>query len=259
MNLPLIFGCGRLEGGLEESNSIALLRSAYSLGINDFDIAPSYGGGQVEEILVKAFGSDLNKINITTKIGLNRGMPISQFRSLAKKVLRPFIRKLKNNSSTILSQNVINSTGRMDINFLESSFFETLERLKLEKIDTLLLHEPRINLIDDKVFIFLNELKEKGLVRRIGTGTGQAPSQAVVFGDVAQFSFQKNSNYSIFPENMELRIHGVFRGNPGHSLEDIYSMLRNSSINNLNYRLIYSTRRNSNLAEVVNFFNSQRG
>jgi len=101
--------------------------------LHEFDTAPSYGNGFIEHILGSVFMGCKN-IKINTKFGN-----------------LPFYGK------------------NFKLDFLERSFFESLSRLKLDKINTLFIHNPRLN--DNEIMRILNlqnKLKKQNLINYTG-------------------------------------------------------------------------------------------
>ena len=132
------FGCMRLptkNGNIDEQRSIELIRSAARAGVNYFDTAYIYHRGKSEVLLGKALAGDLRtQVSIATK-------------------LPPFmVRKLDSAKKILATQ---------------------LQRLQTDYIDYYLLHM----LVDQAMFErlkhlgvmeWLEDLKEKGIIRNIG-------------------------------------------------------------------------------------------
>jgi aryl-alcohol dehydrogenase-like predicted oxidoreductase len=69
------FGCWAIGGkwwgdDVDDTSSIAAIRTALEHGINWFDTAPLYGHGHADEILVEALGSKRHDVTIATKVGV---------------------------------------------------------------------------------------------------------------------------------------------------------------------------------------------
>ncbi|MBX7539507.1 aldo/keto reductase [Qipengyuania sphaerica] len=67
----LIYGCGRLAGGVSAGASADLLRQAFDGGITAVDVAPSYGLGLAEKVVGRAV-RDHASVRVTTKVGIPR-------------------------------------------------------------------------------------------------------------------------------------------------------------------------------------------
>ena len=66
------FGCRPLGGAfgpVSETDAIATIRQAMTVGINCFDTAPRYGFGRAEELLGQALGRWRREVNVITKVG----------------------------------------------------------------------------------------------------------------------------------------------------------------------------------------------
>lgn len=64
----------RLDGGhVGDENTFACLKAAFDAGINFFDAAESYSGGESERVMgraIKHFGWNRNDIVVSTKVRL---------------------------------------------------------------------------------------------------------------------------------------------------------------------------------------------
>ena len=66
------FGCRPLGGAfgpVSETDALATIRQAMTVGINCFDTAPRYGFGRAEELLGRALGRWRQEVTIITKVG----------------------------------------------------------------------------------------------------------------------------------------------------------------------------------------------
>ena len=87
------FGCMRfptIEGTqeIDEEKTIPMLRRTYELGINYYDTAFYYCNGNSEVVLGKAVKPFRNKINISTKIPVDRISSASDYRSFLERSLK---------------------------------------------------------------------------------------------------------------------------------------------------------------------------
>ncbi|KAH6773180.1 oxidoreductase superfamily protein [Perilla frutescens var. hirtella] len=129
---------GNVFGLVSESDAIASVRKAFSLGINFFDTSPYYGGTLSEKMLgkaLKALGAPRNEYIVSTKCGrYAEGFDFS-----AERVTR--------------------------------SIDESLERLQLDYVDILQCHDIEFGSLDQIVtetIPALLKLKEAGKVKFIG-------------------------------------------------------------------------------------------
>ncbi|WP_338600902.1 aldo/keto reductase [Sulfolobus tengchongensis] len=130
--------------GADINKAEEILKRAYELGINFYDTADTYGEGKGEEILAKVLGSKRDNIVILTKIGYD------------------FYHK----EGGKMKQ-------RFDIPYLEFALKKSLERLKTDYIDILMLHNPKMNIIKNpEILSFLKSLKKDGVIRAFGVALG---------------------------------------------------------------------------------------
>jgi aryl-alcohol dehydrogenase-like predicted oxidoreductase len=156
------FGTARLHY-LDRAQRRALLALALDLGVTHFDTAPAYGDGMAEAELGVALHGRRDQCILVTKYGVTPnpfiaaapalGTPIRGVRSVARKLglwqksVRPF-------EATELRRSVACS----------------LRRLRTDRIDILLLHEPHVSRLAaaDEIAAELEVLRTAGLVRTYG-------------------------------------------------------------------------------------------
>lgn len=132
---PIILGCMRLTQ-LKENEASKYIEDAVSLGINSFDHSDIYDGGKCEELFGKALkGTKINRENIfiQTKCGIVPG-------------------KMYDLSKKHIIESVNNS----------------LKRLQLDYIDSLLLHRPDALVEPEEVAAAFDELYSQGKVKYFG-------------------------------------------------------------------------------------------
>jgi aryl-alcohol dehydrogenase-like predicted oxidoreductase len=64
---PVGIGCNNFGSRIDESRAADVVRAALDMGINHFDTAESYGGGESEAFLGKALGASRDRAVIATK------------------------------------------------------------------------------------------------------------------------------------------------------------------------------------------------
>lgn len=162
------WGIGGLEyGPLKKNQAIDLLNHSYKKGIRFFDTAPLYGNGKVLKI-ISEFIKKKNRKNfiLCSKCGMK---PHTGF-----KMLQDFSEK-----------------------FIKNDCIKTLEILKTQYLDIMLMHSPDINIIDKKEAInSLLKLKNQNLVKKIGISV-RSPSDIKKFGKLI-----KNFDYVEFNFNL---------------------------------------------------------
>jgi aryl-alcohol dehydrogenase-like predicted oxidoreductase len=128
-------------GPVEPAEAERTLRRAVDIGFNLIDTADSYGGGAMEELLGRALGKS-NAV-IVTKIGTDRATEPPR--------------------------------KRFDAEYLRARVQASARRLRRERIDLVLLHNPSVETITvgDAVGA-LTDLKKEGLVAHWGAAVGDA-------------------------------------------------------------------------------------
>jgi aryl-alcohol dehydrogenase-like predicted oxidoreductase len=144
--------------GQEEAN--ALVGRSLDAGVNFFDSADGYAGGQSEIMLGKALGTRRKDIILSTKIGFRTGPPITQSGSSARHIL--------------------------------NSAEECLKRLGTDYIDLLSIHRFDAYTPFEESARALENLIARGLVRYVGFSNFTAWQAAKFIG------IQKQQNYSPF-------------------------------------------------------------
>ena len=160
------FGTSRLHH-LFRRDRQRLLAAAADLGFTHFDTAPAYGDGICEAELGKFVCGQRERFVIVTKYGIppdplveawpSLSLPLRSARAVARKV------GYRNTPLTPLT-----GTG------LRASAERSLRRLGTDRIDILLLHEPREDRIPsiDAVVDELQKLQRSGVVRAFGLAGG---------------------------------------------------------------------------------------
>jgi len=167
------FGCWQIGGNrqlngvnngwhpIEKNQRVALVERAIELGFTFFDTASSYGDGESEEILgLGVYNSRRrDKVQICTKINLTKGAEEwpGNWRSIEKNIQK------------------------------------SLERLKVDKIDVLLLHNPPLDFICEKNKGFFEEAKARLYIDRYGVSARSLfdleASIKLGFGQIFQWNF----------------------------------------------------------------------
>ncbi|MBN1885477.1 MAG: aldo/keto reductase [Candidatus Krumholzibacteriota bacterium] len=121
--------------GLDEETSLALVNAALGAGITLFDTAPNYGAGESERILGLALEGRRDEVILVSKFGHRRDGP------------KDF------------------STG----GFLDR-LGGSLERLRTDHVDILLLHNPPAAIYEgtDPIWDALGEARGRGMIRHYG-------------------------------------------------------------------------------------------
>jgi D-threo-aldose 1-dehydrogenase len=157
------FGGAPLAGLFEsvrEEDARGALSAAYAAGIRYFDTAPYYGHGR-GELRMGAFLRELprDEIVISTKVG--RLLVPAQPGAVEDHQYRDVL--------------PLNPVFDFSASGILRSFESSLERLGMERIDILHLHDPDDHYRDvlDQAFPTLARLREEGRIRAVGAGMNQ--------------------------------------------------------------------------------------
>ncbi|MFT4884615.1 MAG: aryl-alcohol dehydrogenase-like predicted oxidoreductase, partial [Natronomonas sp.] len=115
-------------------------------GITYFDTGDVYGHGNSEELVGKALEPVRDEVSVATKIGYDfYNNPQAGHGELPKEMNREY---------------------------LEEAFEKSLDRLGMEKVEMLQLHNANVDEIDADVLEFLDEVREEGRADAIGIALG---------------------------------------------------------------------------------------
>ena len=152
----------KIFGNVTIENSIELIRYAFKNGIKIFDTSPLYGAGKSELSYGKAL-KDLKRSEffITSKCG---------------RLLRSENSKVPPSENSIINDKVETIFDYSEKG-IRNSVYESLERLNLDYLDSLLLHDPdQANMEKEAIktaFPTMLKMKNEGIVKNIGCGINQ--------------------------------------------------------------------------------------
>jgi aryl-alcohol dehydrogenase-like predicted oxidoreductase len=122
---------------MSEKEAIYLVHQALDLGVNFFDTAPNYGSGTSESRLGKALMStDRSEMLINTKFG-----------------------------------HTVEGGTNFDAQYIRASLEGSLKRLRVDYVDSFILHNPPFDLLDGNQqphYEILEDLKEEGKIKAYG-------------------------------------------------------------------------------------------
>lgn len=170
------FGGASLTSMKSYSEVKELLNAVYEEGIRHFDTAVLYGKGYSELILGDFLKDKRKDVTITTKFGLGHSFETGSMPIQLLLPLNYHLKKVKNTFKRQVSSDTDNSYipvsfRQIDKKLIETSFNQSLKRLKTDYLDYYLLHEGLPNFLTDEALSFLLDLKKKGSVRFIGIGS----------------------------------------------------------------------------------------
>jgi aryl-alcohol dehydrogenase-like predicted oxidoreductase len=153
----LIFGTGEVMRAGVGSARHKLLRAALDAGFTHFDTAPYYGFGQAERDLGSF--AKVPELGITTKVGLYP--PGGAWQPTAAALARKAGGRLVPALSLPIADFAVTRARK--------SLDGSLKRLRRERVDLLLIHEPVAGLIDtDEWLRWLEQERAAGRVRDFG-------------------------------------------------------------------------------------------
>ncbi len=149
------FGCWTIGttwwGERDEAQSLRLLHRALDLGITFFDTGDTYGNGESERLVGKAFAGRRGDVVIGTKFGYDfytHTGPWTGQREWPQDFSPAFLRR---------------------------ALEESLRRLQTDYVDVYELHNPRMDaILRDDLFAELERLRDAGVVRAYGAALGPA-------------------------------------------------------------------------------------
>jgi len=138
-------GCNQFGTALDDTASKAVIRAALDHGINFFDTADEYGGGESERVLGRALGARRRDVVVATKFG-------SRHVASGRKDLTP----------------VPPGEGGASAKWIAVAVERSLKALGTDYIDLYQLHFPDSDCPIDETLTALDKLVKSGKVREIG-------------------------------------------------------------------------------------------
>ena len=227
------FGCARIYAGSELIRSARLIEAALSAGIRHFDTAPLYGSGQSEDVLGQVL-SGVTDITLATKVGIERpnlkaDLAMVAYRRFVNPVLthmpgvKSQLRKLHAGITGIKSQGPALSLRKLHGSYVRRELAESLKRLKRDRLDLYLVHEPDQFDLDDEALETFIALKREGVIGAFGLAYGRSVSETPDFGTVIQSQY---CNKCPTQQDNKTRVfHGVLR----HGWNDPHLQTRHAS------------------------------
>ena len=173
------FGTTSLMGVPTSKERLALLETAFDLGIRHFDTAPYYGYGEAERILGDFIVGKREQLTITTKYGIQ---PPAMVKSrwvnlLARRILQLFppLKKTLSRKAQSLTKKLPFTAAAA-----RQSLDQSLTALKTDHVDLFLLHEPTFeDAASEEIHHFLENEVKRGRIRDYGCGGEFAGIQSI--------------------------------------------------------------------------------
>jgi D-threo-aldose 1-dehydrogenase len=166
---PLGFGCVQLTAQPRQSEAVAILEHAFSLGITHFDVARAYGFGRAEGILAQFLRGRRDRVTVATKFGFQMPSGLAgdpRLIAVAKRLLGPFpslLRHVQRRGSAMVKAGAFSPEAA--VQSLEAS----LRALQTDYIDILLLHEATLaDAASEALLDALQKQIARGTVRHLG-------------------------------------------------------------------------------------------
>jgi len=174
LNVSLVgIGCNNFGWRTDAAGAAAVVDTALDAGINFFDTADVYGGGQSEEFLGKALKGRRNKAIIATKFGIKMGE--------GKEGARP--------------------------EYVRQALEDSLRRLQIDTIDLYQIHRPDPNTPIADTLQALNDAVRAGKVREIGCSNFSAEQMRAARDTTGPRYFASVQNdYSILKRDPEAEV-----------------------------------------------------
>lgn len=184
---------------IEDDEAIKMLKKAYDLGINFFEIADMYGKGKSERIIGQVFKDMRNEIVYSTKWGYD----------------------MYNQEQ--IGHNEI--PQKHDPKFLHFALEKSMERLQTDYIDVYSLHNPKMDAIkNNDLFYTLDSLVDKGIIKSHGIALGPA------------IGWKEEGLYAIKNRNITClqTVYNILEQDPGRSFLNAVTESSSQSIENEN-------------------------
>lgn len=258
------FGGAALSSMSSQVAVTKLLRIAYESGVKHFDTAPLYGRGYSELLIGSFIRNKRQHVTIATKFGLGNtetgklppvlALPLNYWNKRIRGIKMPALGKYE---PQLLPHRVITKKD------VESSLQRSLSRLGTDYIDCYLLHEGRPSFLQDDAMQYLQDMKQKGIIRQIGIATDAfnvlaATPEEIKMIDVLQYSYDSNSVHALkqqYPDKLHI-LHSCIGNIANESFPaDIAAQdkagykLAQCAKDNKGGKVIFSTRRHNVLKE----------
>ncbi|RUP25034.1 MAG: FAD-dependent oxidoreductase [Curvibacter sp.] len=245
----LVFGTASLHHLAREADRQALLRAAIEAGFSHVDTSPMYGNG-VAEASLGALPPELARhLTLTTKVGLYA--PAGARASIPDL----YARKLLGKVLPVLNRAVVEGS----VQRARLSFEASLRRLRRERVELLLLHEPvAAQIACDEWLKWLQNLQAQGQIGAWGVA-GEAPAVAAMLAShgvlcpVVQVrdSVSQHQADVVLAAGRPLQLTYGYLADPGAAGQSVAQRLGQALMRNPDGAILVSTRQAQRLAELA--------
>ena len=212
------FGCARLFGGSEARSSARMIEIALEAGIRHFDTAPSYGDGTSEGVVGSVLRG-MKDVTITTKVGISAPSNIAgrQGRVAYRTFVRPLLARapglksfllktIRRGSSQSTTESIVDRRT-LPRDEIVRSIEMSLERLKRERVDLFLIHDPDQYELTAEMEESFEALVRENLVGAYGMAFDRKTLSEKPFGSI----LQSRAQLSACPDFRTKIYHGLLR------------------------------------------------
>jgi aryl-alcohol dehydrogenase-like predicted oxidoreductase len=164
------YGTTSFMSAATTKDRLALLDCALDAGITHFDTAAYYGYGEAERLLGEALQGKRDQVTLTTKFGMEASAVVkARWVNLAARRILAMAPGLRNLAGR--ARGAMSARGLFDPEKAKASLTRSLEALRTDCIDLLLLHEPELSDASSGPLIDLLDTEvARGRIRAYGCG-----------------------------------------------------------------------------------------
>lgn len=208
------FGCAAVPGPWSRRDALTLLETAYACGIRHFDTARMYGNGESEGVLGELVRQRREDLMLVTKAGI---APTSRL-----------VRGMNKVAGALRMAPAPPRQGRFEPKQIRESLETSLNKLRTEHVDALLLHEIRAHEVHDGLKSVLEALRREGKIGAYGIATSVEDSEALVRAhadlcEIVQVPAGWLDRPRALPKNALLIIHSVLGARLGGFIKRLTS------------------------------------
>ncbi|MFB6085091.1 MAG: aldo/keto reductase [Halorientalis sp.] len=181
-------------GDRSREQAVEMVQHALDRGITFFDTGDVYGHGDSEELVGEALGEHREEVTVSTKVGYDfYNNPQAGHGELPK---------------------------RVDPEWIRTALDRSLDRLDMDYVDVLMLHNANVDEVTPDVLETLDELREEGKVEAVGWALGPSIGWLAEATEAVEQEF----------DALQL-VFNVFEQTPGrHAIEEVRRLDADTSI-----------------------------